>query len=396
MGSPARRLTDLAIRNLKAKPKRQELPDGGARGLYVVVHPSGRKSFCVRYRFLGQSRKLTLQAGISLAAARKLAADVLYEVAQGRDPSLAIKETKARAAVARADTIQAVCENFLKREGKKLRTFDQVQRALKRMVYPAIGDRLVTEIKRSEINKLLDHIEDTSGERSAEMALQWLRRVFNWFAIQSDSFRSPIIRGMSRYNKAEHRRDRVLDDDEIRQVWQATESGGAFCALVRFLLLTGARRSEAAGMTRTEITGNAWLLPAARNKTKADLVRPLSRAALAIVEAQPRIGDSPLIFTSSGRHPVHFGRGKREFDKLCAIPSWSLHDIRRTARTLLSRVAVDADTAERCLGHTLPAIRATYDKHKYFHEMEVAFELLSQQIEHIINPPAHLVVPIRR
>lgn len=70
------RLTDLSIRNLKPQADRYELPDPGARGLYVVVHPSGKRSFVVRYRHVGVPRKLTLQAGISLAAARKLAADV--------------------------------------------------------------------------------------------------------------------------------------------------------------------------------------------------------------------------------------------------------------------------------------------------------------------------------
>jgi len=80
MASPARRLTDLAIRNLKAKPTRQELPDGGQRGLYLIIHPTGRRSFCCRYQFNGVSRKLTLKSGLSLADARKAAADAMYMV----------------------------------------------------------------------------------------------------------------------------------------------------------------------------------------------------------------------------------------------------------------------------------------------------------------------------
>jgi integrase len=393
MASPARRLTDLAIRNLKAKPTRQELPDGGQRGLYLIIHPTGRRSFCCRYQFNGVSRKLTLKSGLSLADARKAAADAMYMVEQGQDP----RETRKAQRLAQADTVWTVCESFIKREGKRLRTVAQMQRALKRLVYPALGDKLVVDIKRSDINKVLDQIEDTRGARSAELALQYLRRVLGWHAVQRDDFHNPIIRGMSRYSESEHRRNRILDDDEIRAVWQATESGNAFCALVRFLLLTGCRRMEAGGMTWAEISGNAWLLPASRHKNKTDLLRPLSKEALAVIAARPRIKDSQFIFTNSGQYPVHLGRGKSEFDQQCALAGWRLHDIRRTSRTLLSRAGVSADTAERCLGHALPAIRGTYDKHSYFHEMETAFEALSRQIHLIVNPSTDTVVtPLRR
>jgi hypothetical protein len=282
------RLTDIAIRNLKPKTNRYELPDPGARGLYVVIHPSGKTSFAVRYRHAGLPRKLTLQAGVSLSAARKLCADALHEVAQGHDPSQAKKTAKAKAVSAKADTVQAVCEIFLKREGSTLRTLDQRQRALKRLVYPILGDKLIGEVKRSEINKMLDRIEDTSGKRSADLALQYLRRAFNWHAIRSDDFSSPFVRGMSRYDTAANRRTRILNDDEIRLIWKATEADGPFSALVRFLLLTAARRGEAAGLQWREIDGDDWLLPASRNKTKVDLLRPLSKAAQAIVAAQPR------------------------------------------------------------------------------------------------------------
>src|SRR5215831_20919783 len=96
-------LTDIAIGKLKPGAVRYEVPDAGARGLRVVVQPTGRKSFAVRYRnAAGRARKLTLQAGITLAAARKLAADALLEVAQGRDPGTT-KRNARRDAGARAD-----------------------------------------------------------------------------------------------------------------------------------------------------------------------------------------------------------------------------------------------------------------------------------------------------
>ena len=136
MNSPSRRLTDLGVRHLEPRGKRYEIPDPGARGLYVVVHPSGRKSFCVRYRFAGQPKKLTLQAGVSLAAARKLAADAMHELTQGRDPSEAKKAAKTKAAAAAINTVQFVCEEYFKREHGKLRTAKTREATLHQLVFP--------------------------------------------------------------------------------------------------------------------------------------------------------------------------------------------------------------------------------------------------------------------
>jgi len=96
------------------------------------------------------------------------------------------------------------------------------------------------------------------------------------------------VRGMARTNRSELARDRILSDDELRKVWKAEQ--GLFSEYVRFLLLTAARRNEAAHMTWGELQGSDWTLPAARNKTGVDLVRPLSRAAQAILSALPKSG----------------------------------------------------------------------------------------------------------
>jgi integrase len=393
MVSPIR-LTDIAIRNLKPKAQRYELPDPGARGLYVVVHPGGRTSFAVRYRHAGLPRKLTLQGGISLAAARKLCADALHEVAQGRDPSMAKKEAKAKTAAAAINTLQYVAEEYFKREHGKLRTAAAREATLRRLVFPTLGRRQIGSIKRSEIIRLLDKIEDNSGARSADLALQYVRKIMTWHAVRDDEFRSPIVRGMGRYNTAANARSRVLTDDEVRKIWAASASDGPFPALIRFLLLTGARRGEAAGLRWDEIDGSDWLLPASRNKTQVDLLRPLSKAAMAIVEAQLRVGD--FVFSISGKGPISFGRAKRNFIDTSGVSDWRLHDLRRTSRTLLSRAGVSPDVAERCLGHAIPGVRGTYDRHSFYNEKAHAFEALAAQIERIISPPEGVVTPLRR
>jgi integrase len=388
-------LTDIAIRNLKPGAVRREIRDPHARGLYVIVQPSGVKSFAVRYRQGGKPRKLTLTSGISLSAARVAAARALNEVEEGRDPVEARKATKAKAADARHDTVRAICEEYLKREGGKLRTVSDRKKAFEKHVFPEIGSERIDSLKRSRIVRLLDKIEDKHGGRLADLTLAYLRKVFNWHATRSDEFRTPIVKGMARHQV--EARARVLDDDELRKVWKAANEAGPFPTFIKFCLLTAARKGEVAGLKRAEVKDGIWSLPPERNKTKLPLVRPLSAAAQAVLAAQPKIGDGEHYFTFDGKRPVTgFGRLKRSFDEACGVSGWRIHDVRRTARTLLSRAGVNADIAERALGHVAPAIQRNYDQHKFLEEMKLAYEALATLIERIVNPPEGNVTTLRK
>lgn len=240
-------------------------------------------------------------------------------------------------------------------------------------------------LRRSQIIRLIEKIQDEHGERKGKLAFDYLRAVLNWHAPRSDDFKSPIVAGMVKYDTGAHARSRVLSDDEIRAFWQATEAKIPFNRLARFLLLTGSRYGEAAGLIWSEIVDGVWHLPAARNKTKRDLSRPLSKAALAIVEAPPRIGGQ-LVFTNDGQHRIDPGKPKATLSKASGTSGWTMHDLRRSARSLMSRAGVNSDIAERCLGHVLPSIRATYDRHEYRSEMTHAFEALATLVELIVNP----------
>lgn len=269
-----------------------------------MIQPNGHRSWAVRFRFHGQPKKIKLAGSLTLAAARREASAALHQVEQGTDPAEQRQAAKAKAIAAREDTVQAICEQYLKREGPKLRTLADVEATLRRNVYPVLGSRQINSVKRTEITRLLDKIEDkvkgrrgNSGERTADLVLAYLRRVFHWHEKRTDEFRSPIIRGMSRYSIAAHARERWLDDDELKKLWAASAAPGPFPALIRFLLLTACRRSEG------------------------------------------------------------------------------------------TRAGVDPDIAERCVGHKIPGIRGTYDRHPYYPEMKMAFEALASLIERIVNPP---------
>ena len=110
----------------------------------------------------------------------------------------------------------------------------------------------------------------------------------------------------------------------------------------------------------------------------------------------PRIAGSPLVFTTDGVRPLGgFGQRKTRFDARCGVKDWVIHDLRRTARSLLSRAGVPVDHAERCLGHAIPGIRGVYDKHQYRPEMLHAYEALSAQIERIVDPQPNVVALTR-
>jgi integrase len=388
------RLTDIAIRNLKPGTTRREIPDQHQRGLYLVLQPTGNKVFCVRYRFDGRPRKLTLQAGISLAAARKEAADALYQVQQGKDPAVAKARAKEERRAAAADTLEAVAAEFFKREGDKLRSTRDWQRDLARLVFPTLGKRPIADVRRKDIVRLLDNIQDNNGAGQADATLAIIRRVMNWHSARDDDFRTPIVRGMNRHKA--NKRERVLNDDELRAVWRAADSTqGPFGHYVKFLLLTACRRNEAAHLTRGEIVGDDWFLPASRNKTKVDLKRPLSVAALSVLERTPRIAGSDFVFTSDGRRLGGITRRKKELDETCGVTGWTLHDLRRTSRSLMSRSKTISEHAERCLGHVIPGVEGIYNRYPYRDEMLLAYEKLSTLIGQIVDPQPNVVTMAR-
>ena len=352
---------------------------------FVWFHRVNRRPFLETIgRWTGNDRGGTHTVLQAIIAAKARADAVAH---QGADPRPKRTKHAEGAGQSAGDTIETVCKEYLAREGKRLRTVGDRESILERLIYPALRRRPIGSVTRSEIIRLCDKIEDQNGPRMADIALAILRRILNWHAARSDDFRSPIVKGMMRQKPSELARSRILTDDELRAVWKAADAGASpHHALIKFLLLTAARRGEGAELTWPEIDGGDWTLPASRNKTKVDLIRPLSAAAMAVIESQRR-DDRAFVF-SNGRRPVAgFSHFKARFDRDCGVTGWSWHDLRRTARSLMSRAGVPGDHAERCLGHVVGGVRGTYDRHQYRSEMLHAYEALAALVERIINPP---------
>jgi integrase len=404
-------LTKIAIDNLKPRPSRYEVPDGN--GLYVVVQPSGRKSWALRFRIGGKPRKLTFDRGLSLAEARAAAAKAMVEVEKDNDPTIAKRKRKEVQRVAAANTFRSVAEAYLRHEGRKkgndrLRSLEWRRAQLERLIYPTLGDLPVAAIKRRAVIDLLDKIEYgelvnpktgvliRGGATMAHSTLAIVRKIMRWHAVRDEEYVAPIVPGMARIAPAKHARSRTLTDGELKAVWRTAELRGTdpFAAMVRFLLLTGARRGEAAALTWDEIDGSDWILPPARNKVKVELVRPLSKSAQVVLAGQPRIIDCPYVFTYGRRALSAFSQLKDNFDGTCGVVGWTLHDLRRTARTLMSRAGVNSDTAEQCLGHLLHGVKKTYNRDDFREQKKLAFDALAALIDRIVHSPdtnvAHL------
>jgi len=380
-----KKLTAAFVREARAEPGKERTVywDAALPSFGLMVTQRNAKSWVLQYRSGQVSRRYTINSVLGLEDARREARAILGQVARGHDPVL----ERRRTTEANQNTLRAVCERYLAREGSKLRTTAKREANLERLVYPVLGDRQIDDVKRSDINHLLDDIEDQRGAAMADQILATLRRICNWHAIRDDQFRTPFVRGMARRKPEERERSRTLSDDELRRVWRTAEVfPSPWGQFIRFALLAACRRTEASAMTWAEISGDEWTIPRERYKTGVKVTLPLSKAAMKVLAEIPRIKGCEFVFTTDGRTPISgFSTFKLKFDIACGVKDWRLHDLRRTSRSLMSRAGINPDIAERCLGHAITGIRGTYDKHHYIPEMRRAFEALAAQIDTVLK-----------
>ena len=293
---------------------------------------------------------------------------------------------------------------YVRNKERPLRSADQIQSAFDRLVKPRIGKIGVYELRRSHVAEMLDKVEDEAGPVQADRVRAYLRKALSWYAERDDfNLNAAFVRVRARANPKERARTRVLSDDELRIIWPLLTEAGTFGALLKTLLLTAQRRDEVANMVRTEIGADGiWTIPAERYKTKRPNHVPLSNTARTVIEAQPQIDGCDYVFASRTKTPFSgFGKSKARLDtsvqldmekrakkgaNVEPLPNWTLHDLRRTAKTLMTRAGVRPDISERVLGHVIAGVEGTYDRHSYADEKRDALEKLAAMIERILNP----------
>jgi integrase len=389
-----RQLTEAMVDKLKPPTERQydNIYDALVPGLVLRVNRGGRKAWHVLFYENGKPRT------------KQLERYPILKVREAREAARAFRADPQKAlAKADAETFKQVAEDWLRDhvEAKGLRTRSEIVRCLKQYVFPLWGARQFTEIKRKDIKKLLDRIANENGPVQADAVLAQISSICSWYQTWDDDYTSPIVKGMKRRKQAERARTRVLDDAELRAVWKAASACGVFGAFVQVLLLTGQRKSKVADMRHADIVDGMWTIRTApREKGNAGTLR-LPAIVLDIIAAQPRVAGNPYVFVGgrSGKPLSSLSDGKEALDRtasetLPGIPRWTLHDLRRTARTLMERADVRPDIGERVLGHKIPGVEGIYRRHHYEDEKADALKQLAHQIETILNPPKGNVVAL--
>jgi integrase len=291
------------------------------------------------------------------------------------------------------ESFTAVAADWYQRHVIKngLRSADELRRLMKRYINDAWPGRAFVSIRRKDINDLLDRIEDDHGLRQADYVFSTIRQICNWYAVRDDEYTSPIVPGMRRRKAKEHERKRILSDDEIRTLWDATKDGGSYSRCIRFLLLTGQRREKVATMRWDDVDGSKWTIPTEKREKGNAGVLVLPELAL---DALGECGEGYIFTSRTGYHLTDWTGSKRRLDEKSGITDWVLHDLRRTARSLMSRVQVQGEIAERVLGHAREGVESVYDRHEYRDEKADALKRLAGLVELILNPPKGNVVKL--
>ena len=428
------RPTALSLAHIKPGPKRRIIYVSEA--LYLVIQPSGHRSWMVRFRGpSGKPSKIVLGSvdfeaeipgqpeigmPLTLAAARQLANEILRQRALGRDPVADHKAAKLRQRTqiqeAEAYAFSTLARRYIdeylivQRKARKWRRFARQLGLL----YPVDGGEptmaangLVQRWRDRDV-RTIDDVEILSVYREArvigtpgivarkrepaESRTHNLHRAlssfFGWLTHPSERIvKTNPCAGLLLPVKAEPR-DRVLRPEEIVKFWHACDKISVpFGAVFKLLLLTGARLNEVGGMLEDELNGDAmWELPGSRSKNRRAHQVPLPPLAVEIIASVPRIENCPYVFSITGRAPISgYSKKKRELDKVMGKPKpWRLHDLRRTAVTGMAELGIRPDVIELCVNHVSGVRRGvagTYNKAELLDERRKALRRWALRIE---------------
>jgi integrase len=384
------RLTPATART--AKPPRGNADhvyfDDDLPGFGLRVRASGARAWLVQYAIGGRTRRMTLgsPAVVDITKARATAKDLLAQVRLGRDPA----REKATAREKAAETFGALLPRFLERQRARLkpRSYQETERHLVAHAKPLHGHS-IESIDRRTIATRLAAIERGSGPAAGNRVRTSLSAYFMWLAREGYVEANPV----AFTNKAVENgsRERVLADDELAAIWRAS-GDGQYGAIIKLLMLTGARRDEIASLRWSEIDLDAATvtLPGARTKNRREHVIPLSEQALAILTAQPRRDDRDHVFGRGAERGFQDWSGSKadlESRLVAAGRSfeWRLHDFRRSLSTALhERFGVSPHVIEAVLGHVgghKAGVAGVYNKALYLEERRRALARWAEHIE---------------
>jgi integrase len=424
-------ISKRSIDELSADESAKFLWDDALKGFGVKANPSGSKSFIFQFRVAGRA-PVRMQIGdvggfdqsgrpwtpdrarIEAQRLRGLVASGIDPMAQKRDAAEAGRKARVdeqRIQQLRSDNlVSALVSAFLdKVKAETPRSYRFYEPTLRLHVLPLIGHLAMPDLTKADANRIIDAIPvEKRALRRAVFASA--RALWNWSATRIDlPHRSPFE--MIAAPRPADSRDRVLDDDELKTVWQAAaQLERPWRQFVHLLLLTGQRRDEVARMDWSEVDRGAklWSLPRSRTKNGLAHTLPLAPAAidifdtLALGEDWPKTG--PVVTTNFETPISAFGQTKRVLDAKIAetteIRPWRLHDLRRTVATGLQRLGVRFEVTEAVLNHrsgSQSGVAGVYQRHSWAEEKRAALESWARHVGAIVEGADQSnVVPMRR
>ena len=356
-----------------------------------------KKSWLIQYRAGRQQRRESLGdvRRVALDDARKIARQRFAEIELGRDP--AADREKARALAARAAlTLGAVSERYLDARRGVVRASTHCENTRYFAVqWAALRDDPVASITRADVAAQLQIITKKHGRASARRARATLAALYQW----------SIGEGLVEANPVSHTNDpaagirprsRVLTDAELRAVWHAAGDDD-FGRIIRLLILTGARRREIGLMRWRDVDFDSGVLtiPAEVAKNHHALELPLQLVALETLRAVPRRGE--YVFGARGTGFTSWSAATAALRKRLGkgFPTdWSLHDLRRSARTGWGRIGVPPHIAELLINHVKGGVEAVYDKYTYVGEKRTALARWAEHVLAVVEGRPSNVVPL--
>jgi integrase len=389
-------LTQRGLEAAKPKQHRYDLSDGLVPGLQFIIHPSGKKTSRLLARVHGKQRSFPIgdMALMTLADARKKAADILRVIANGEDPS----ETKREAVRVAAETVKTVAEDFIARYAKpKNRTWAEAERLIARNILPVWGKRPIASINGRDVNALMDLIVDRGSPVAANRVHTAGSKMFKW-ARNRHLIASSPFEGVEKPTR-EKSRDRTPSDIELALILRAADTlGYPFGPYFQLLAFTGQRREEVAGLRRPELNPELtlWTLPRERAKNDVQHTVPIAPRVREIIVALPR---SDLLFTTNGRTAISgFSKAKTQLDAAITalnggvpIPPWRIHDLRRAMASGMAKLGVQLPVVEKVLNHisgSFSGVQGIYQRHEFRAEKRAALELWAKHLAEIVGQPA--------
>jgi integrase len=439
-GPPVPVLTTASVAKYRPQPTRREIPDARARGLHLVIQPSGRKSWALRLRRPdGRTAKLTLGpvdlsetetsdaavvgGALTLGQARELAAQIDRQRARGIDVVAEHKAAEQRQQTATADraanSFAACVREFFaehrtshKRGAQRPRRWPENAAILglrwspgsdPATVEPDIipgglaqvwADKPVTEIDSHLVHTAVDEARKSGGENRARKLHATLSTLFGWLQKKKRRIVINPVTGVWCPNPPPSR-ERILSADEIKVFWKATERMGPAGAMYRLLLLVGARLREIAHMEHAELGDDgALIIPGKRTKNYKPLTLPLPKLALDIIASTPRTSDR-YVFSLNGRQPISGYSGlKKELDAHMAeiagkpVQPWRVHDLRRTFASNLAALGVALPVVEKLLNHvsgSFAGIVSVYQRFEFADEKADALHRWAQHLQGLVS-----------